>query len=472
MKIFNRLLLASAMMTMTLPLLARHTAEELGNGPRIENGAPDGQPDKKKKKPAEAKLKTQKDKDGKLQCEAERFENGKPMGKFIEYYPNGKKKREGTMAAQGLDGSYKEYYDTGKLKEKGMHDRKNKAHAYTRYASDGKKILEEADIKNGLYTKAFKGVREDGTTRIAAEWDKDKKFVERVTEYHEDGKTAKLQYQLNGKGERIGSQLELYANGNLKFHRIFPTKPGGIGLWEEGYENGQAKIIGGADKDGKFYDGFQMFYDNGVAEIMGHANGFDPKAKVHSRDEFRGEFVSRYRNGSVRTSIANFTNDPSKSYKRTDYYEDGQVKTEGNWNNVYGWTDGPFREYWPGGKLKREGELAKGGSQHLIGKVRSYGRDGTLLSSYQRTHDGKLHGKAKFNYSDGTPSAKVRFGHNGLIRRETIFNDEGKIVTKRRIPKSWREQFTANYNSTMEDSPATVPHGVDATSHGLNDGPQ
>lgn len=475
MNILNRLLMASALITMTLPALARQTAGELGDGPRMENGAPDGQPKKgdKKKKPAEAKLKTQKDKDGKLQYEAERFENGKPMGRFVEYYPNGKKKLEGTMTAKGLDGKYTEYYDTGKTKEEGIHDRKNKAHAYTRYAKDGKKVLEKADLKDGLYTKAFTGLREDGTKRIVAEWDKDKKFVEHVTEYHEDGETVKLQYQLNKAGERVGSQLELYANGNLKFHRIFPTKPGGIGLWEEGYENGQAKIIGGADKDGKFYGDFQMFFDNGVAEIMGHANGYDPKAETHGRDDFRGEFTMRHRNGGVRISAANLTNDPDKSCKRTDYYEDGTVRAEGNWNNVYGWTDGPFREFWPNGKPKREGELVKGGSQHLVGKVRSWAEDGTLLSSYQMTRDGKFHGKAKFNHRDGTPSAKIKFDHNGLIRREKRYNDEGEIVTKGRVPKQLREQITENYNSMMQSSPATVPHGVDAVSTGgLNNGPQ
>ena len=83
-----------------------------------------------------------------------KFNNGKPEGKWIEYYENGQIMTEGTYKSGLLDGLFLYYFDNGQLREKSMLVNGKWDGEFTEYFRGGQLKVEKSYKEEN--TKVFK----------------------------------------------------------------------------------------------------------------------------------------------------------------------------------------------------------------------------------------------------------------------------------------------------------------------------
>ena len=312
------------------------------------------------------------------------FEIKNGNGKVREYSYFGDYEFEGSFLNGERNGKGKEYYEEDEVK------------FFNEYL---KKRRNEDEIKIDSCKKlAFKiqgkAVNYEGYNKDLLKFDGEYLNGERNgkgIEYYQDHILKFIGEYLNGK--RNGKGKEFYDDGKLKFDGeyfkdkkwngkgynkngeiVFEIKNGN-GKGKEYYDDGELKFEG-EYLNGKRNGKGKEYYDNYEGEYLnGKRNGKGKEYYDNGNLKFEGEYLNgergdgkvykAYKNNSIIEFCFNDYNvfeRPSLKEeiigKEKEYYDDGELKFEGEYLN--GKRNGKGKEYYDNGKLKFEGEYLNG----------------------------------------------------------------------------------------------------------------
>ena len=380
------------------------------------------------------------------------YRNGKPDGLWKNYYVTGVKKSEGRYTNFMLDSIWLFFDQAGDTTNKiNYHFGKKNGYYYTY----------KKDISRGLYIwsrELYAGDKNEGTAYV----------------YFPDGKIKQTYTYNSGKKEGLSKEYDI--NGNIitlyEYHNDFLISRERInrkdskGLkqeeWKEFYPGGTIKkeMTYRDDQLHGYYKEYDikgrlvltMLYDNGA--IVKSRVEDEPDIEIVNRYDNDGKLIysGPYRNNvpvgvhreygeDGRVSNSFIYNDNglllsegivdesgNQNGRWKDYYPDGKIKAEGNYNNnrrtglwrFYnnsskveqtgsfnnGRPDGLWQWYYTDGTILREEEYFRG---FRDGYYTEYAKDGSIIVTGQYT-DGEKNGQWKFTSGDYTEEGKYIIG--------------------------------------------------------------
>ncbi len=362
--------------------------------------------------------------------------------KYVKFtYPNGVVSSEGYLRNGKPDGYWKAYYENGQIKSEGNRENYQLDSTWVFYSVEGKK-RSVINYKNG---------RKNGY-----------RYTYLENEYIEE-------YFNNDIKERFTKVF--FNDGSLK--KITP--------FEEGLENGLAltynkdsiiilieeyrkgflisrEVINRTDRNGLKQGLWKYFYTDGT--LMEEVTYLNDK---------KNGFLKRYDENGVLTSIEKYINDvlqedapELKEYEiRRDYYANGQVKIEGSYFNdkpdgirreydedgnilkgyVFfegvlsaegiidenGKRQGPWKEYYPSGKLMAEGKYK---NSNRVGEWRFYHENGNLEQEGKYTASQIPTGEWLYYHENGELYRVENYLDGELDGEYLEYNDTGKVIVR------------------------------------------
>jgi antitoxin component YwqK of YwqJK toxin-antitoxin module len=377
------------------------------------------------------------------------------------YYPGGVLSSEGLLKNGKPDGYWKSYHENGKIKSEGNRRNWELDSIWKFYNEEGKLILEvnyKAGRKNGKKTsyadketivENFKNDVKDGYTRY----------------YFADGR-LKLEIPFvngveQGFGKEFGADgtivtLTEYKRGFIVDRlRINRKDQSGLkqGRWYYFYASGSLKMEGTYRNDKK--EGyFKEYTEQGdLLRISKYVNDvIQPDAAEIQKLEVENEYYpdgkvrvsSMYRNGIPEGVKREFN--PEGKVERAYLFRDGILIGEGIIRED-GNKDGPWKDYYPDGKVKAEGNYDNG---KQVGEWKYYHQNGRIEQAGRFSKQGKLEGTWKWYYETGTLAREEHY-RNGLKDGLLTENDEsGKTIEEGEYVDgledgSWFEQLGDSY---------------------------
>ena len=373
-----------------------------------------------------------------------------PNGYNAFYFENGKIASEGDFKNGLPEGQWKAYYPSGVLKSVG-NKKEGKSEGIWKFYNDEGNLVwlypYEGDLKNGC------AIQYDSLGNVAKEtyYVDDKKQGEEIW-YFEDGSVQKkLNFE---EGKESGIALEFdengvivaeqeYSNGylrsNKKFNQ-FDENGNKTGVWRDYYKNGQLKSEI-SFKGGKM-DGLSKEFDEqgrllNISEMSNGAEASDPGGVViidlykeyhpNGKVKLVGGFNKGLKSGIFRKYSLEGELERAYIYKKdtlvsegmieaggifvgewTNYYEDGSVKSVGNFSN--GLKDGRWTYYYRNGKKEQEGVIKE---NVLNGQWTWYYQNGQIKKTEFFNRRGKLEGEQVEYDSLGNEIAKGEY-YNGV----------------------------------------------------------
>lgn len=359
------------------------------------------------------------------------------------YYSNGKLASEGTIVKGKPDGYWKTYYESGLLKSEG--NRKNgQLEGQWKFYSETGKLNLEYEYKDGK-KNGFKRVYDNETSALISEeaFSDDKRNG--MSFFYKEGYKYKEVPFMNGKEEGIGKEF----NRDGIVITIVKYKSGYIAREEK---------INRTDKFNRKQGNWREFYPN-----------FSVKRELQYRDDkldgYLKEFApdgnlikaEKYIEGVLQQNVAELI----KLDIKNAYYENGRIKSSGTFNKgvaegitrrydekggivggeVYkdgillaegitdekGYKQGKWKEYYPTGQLKAEGEYL---NDRKSGPWLFYHQNGKVEQTGQYTKEGKPTGDWKWYYDSGNILREESFIKGKAEGLMTEFSDSGKVITK------------------------------------------
>jgi antitoxin component YwqK of YwqJK toxin-antitoxin module len=355
------------------------------------------------------------------------------------YYKSGVISSEGRMKDGQPDGYWKSFFETGKIKSEGNRKNFELDSLWIFYNEKGQRILDvnyRNGKKNGIKTtyleketirEMFKDDSKEGYTRY----------------YYPDGK-LKMEIPFV-KGLEQGLAREYSTTGDIitliEYKRGFVIDRLRInrrdgnnlrqGRWYTFYSNGNIHVEGNYQDDLK--EGyFKEYAENGdlisVDKYMKDVK--QAEAQEIRKLDIQNEY---YPDGKIRTSGTYRNGTPEGIYReyntmgqitRSLVYDmgivigEGFVKEDGN-------RDGHWKDLYPDGKIKAEGDY-KDGKQ--IGEWKFYYADGKLEQDGKFTGTGKFHGTWKWYYNSGQLMREEEYDNGLKDGLHTEYDENGKIV--------------------------------------------
>ena len=308
------------------------------------------------------------------------FKNGKLHGKGKEYSDKDSYD-EGTFKDGKLNGKGKEIYNGNVIYEgtykDGLLNGKGKQY------HDNKQLEYEGTYKNGRYNGKGKKYNNEGKIMY------DGSFKDGLY----DGKGKKYRYIV-----REGKPYLTYLSVHFK-----RRQEEGKGI--EYNKNG--KIIGKFNfKKGKKEGRSISYYDNGTIKMIGNWKNGELKRKK-----------KYYENGKLEEDMK-IESDISKGKKcdQYGYCEVGQFK---RWSGK----EGPFKIYYPDGKLMEKGNFNNNKREGLFS---IYYENGKLsFKGYYKKNDKK--GKGISYYNNGKIKYKGSYNYNHYGGKGKLYNEDGKL---------------------------------------------
>ncbi|MEI7662416.1 MAG: toxin-antitoxin system YwqK family antitoxin [Bacteroidota bacterium] len=331
------------------------------------------------------------------------------------YYPSGKISSEGTLKNGKPDGYWKSYNINGTIKSEGNRKNSELDSTWKFYNGNGRLLLEinyKAGKKDGLkityldketVKENFRNDIKEGYTRYYYPDGKIKQEIPYVRgleqgfakEYGFDGNVITLteykrgfivdRLRINRKdqdGRRQGKWYAFYGSGNLHTEVTFKDDKKN-GYLKEYAENGDLLKIS------KYVDDVLQPEAEEIQKLEVQ-NEYYPDGKIKISAMFRNgvpEGITReyntdgmveksylYKNGVV-IGTGIMKDDGSRDGYWKDFYADGSLKSEGNYDN--GKQVGEWKYYHPNGKIEQTGRFSKQGK--LDGRWRWYFETGQLL---------------------------------------------------------------------------------------------
>ncbi len=354
------------------------------------------------------------------------------------YFPNGKLSGEGFIKNGKPDGYWKAYYETGIIKSEGNRKNFELDSLWKFYSQDGKLLVEifyRSGRKNGIKT-----------TRLDKEVVKEN-FTDDVKEgytryYFTDGKLKQEIPFVKGLEQGFGKEyaadgtiitLTEYKRGFIVDRLRINRKDGNgrkQGRWYTFYERGSLKSEV-TYKDGKMNGYLKEYAENGdLLKISKFADDvIQPEAEEIQKLEVQNEY---YPDGKVKIS-ALFRNGVPEGIKR-EYDTNGNVEKAYLYKNGLitgegivkedGNRDGPWKDFYPDGTLKAEGNYDNG---KQTGVWKYYHSDGKTEQTGKFNKQGKLDGTWKWYFDNGQLLREENY-RNGLKDGMSSEYDENGIL--------------------------------------------
>jgi antitoxin component YwqK of YwqJK toxin-antitoxin module len=409
-----------------------------------------------------------------------------PDGYNVFYYPNGQKSSEGTMRNGKPDGYWKNYYENGILKSEG--NRKDfLLDSIWRFYDEKGKLTLEINYKNGKKNgyRITYGEDEINKEHFVNDIKQGYSYILDTTGRvimeipFEDGLENGLAREFDKEGNII--QLIKYKKGYVvSRERInrYDSNHQPHGKWEWFYDDGTLKMVGTYnhglkngyfkeyDKEGnllsveKYVNGEKEkkseelstldiktdYWPNGKPKIVATYKDGVPEGIRREYDK-NGKVEKSYifKNGKV-IAEGIFTDAGKREGLWKEYYDDGSLKSEGNYKNNN--KTGKWKYYYPNGQLQETGEYVNGKPE---GKWLWYYPSGKLLREmnyYEGKPDGEIieydeNGNIvlKGEYIEGKKEGKWIY-IVGDARQETSYNEDMK--------NGWERIYSENGNLLFE----------------------
>jgi len=364
---------------------------------------------------------------GKLASEG-RIINGKPDGYWKNYYENGFLKSEGNRVNGQLDGHWKFYSENGKI---------NLEYEYRSGKKNGYKRVYDSETSVLISEEAFSDDQRNG-----------------VSFYYKEGYKFKEVPYVKGKEEGMGKEFN--KDGMI----VTITK------YKSGYISREEKI-NRTDKFNKKQGNWREFYpDFSVRrELQYRDDKLDGYLKEFGKD---GNLIKaeKYIEGVLQVNVPELI----KLDIKNAYFENGRIKSSGTFNKgvpegitrrydeegkiisgeVYkdgvllaegitdekGYKQGKWKEFYPSGQLKAEGEYL---NDRKSGPWRFFHLNGKDEQIGQYTKDGKPTGDWKWFYENGNILREESFIKGNPEGLMIEYSDSGKIITKGNYTDGLRE---------------------------------
>ncbi len=357
------------------------------------------------------------------------------------FYPNGKLSSEGNMQDGKPNGYWKSYYENGHLKSEGNRKNFDVDSIWKFYNEEGKLILEinySKGKKNGLKISYLE------KETIKENFKNDIK--EGMTYYtYPDGK-IKLEIPFI-KGLEQGFGKEYASDGTIitltEYKRGFIVDRQRInrrdknnlkqGRWYDFYENGNIRMEG-TYRDDKMHGYFKEYNENGdFLRINKYEHGVLLKdAEEIQKLEVRNEY---YPDGKLKIS-AMFRNDIPEGIRR-EYNPEGRIEKAYLYKNGIlsgegiiledGNKDGAWKEYYSDGKIKAEGNYENG---KQTGEWKYYFETGRLEQIGRFNKQGNPDGRWKWFFENGQLLREENY-HGGVRDGMlTEYDETGKMITE------------------------------------------
>ena len=345
------------------------------------------------------------------------LKNGKPDGYWKSYNENGTIKSEGNRKNFELDSLWKFYNQDGKLlveisyrsgKKNGLKTtwldketvkenfRDDIKEGYTRYYFPDGKLKQEIPFVKGLEQGFAKEYASDGT-------------IITLTEYKRGFIVDRLRInRKDGNGRKQGRWCIFYENGNLKSEVSYKDDKKN-GYLKEYAENGDLlKITKYADDE--------IQPEATEIQKLEVQNEYYPDGKLKISAMFRNGIPE----GVKREYNADGNVEKAYLYKNGVITGEGIIKEDGN-------HDGPWKDFYPDGSLKAEGNYDNG---KQTGEWKYYHANGKIEQVGKFNKQGKFEGTWKW-YFDNGQLLKEESYRNGLRDgMSTEYDETGTVVTE------------------------------------------
>ncbi|MFM7023602.1 MAG: hypothetical protein ACKOXB_11560 [Flavobacteriales bacterium] len=351
------------------------------------------------------------------------FAKGNPVGKWEEFFENGKPKRLYYLNAEGnyIDSALN-YHHNGQLESVMLYNKKSQPHGlYRAYSAEGK-------LFNTLFYKK-------GAIKKWEYFSADGKLINsggaNLVNYNEYG-------NMDSKGAlkkdyRTGRWEFYYPNGDISAIGTYDEYGQLSGTYEEYYHNGTVKSKT-TYENGEFNGPYSYYYENGKLQTEGwYING-----------EHAGEWTWYYLNGNVEQktyyindeasgTVENWNADSTMEYSRR--YKDQLF--EALW--LYGPDDKPFQKL----ETKNGNGVftypAEGGAMEykttyrygvLHGRQTKKLKSGVVISD-ENYEGGHHHGKHVYRYPNGQPSLESDYMYGDYHGAWYYYAADGTMTLQR-----------------------------------------
>jgi antitoxin component YwqK of YwqJK toxin-antitoxin module len=367
-----------------------------------------------------------------------------PNGYNKFYYENGKVSSEGIMRDSKPDGYWKTYAETGIIKSEG--NRKNfMLDSIWKFYDEKGKIMFEYNYKEGKKCGLKKTYDAKEHFLVTSEtYDKDVKQGKTVN-YYKNGKTHVIIPFVNGKEEGQGFELSpdstiititQYKMGFVQSEeRINRRSADSLkqGMWKTFYPDGMVKTeVNYADDK---MNGYLKEYSakGSLDKMTKYVNGKEKlnapelaKLDVKS-DYYEGgilKFQGTYKDGVAVGIHREFSKDGKVTGAKV--YADGVLTGEGIIDTI-GRLQGNWKEYYPGGELKSQGNYD---NSKRVGEWVFYYQNGKTEQRGKYDKKGKAQGEWKWYYESGNKWREENYRNNLQDGTMTEYADSGKVITK------------------------------------------
>ena len=428
---------------------------------------------------------------------------GKPDKYWITYYLNGVKKSEGNRRNFLLDSLWVFYDEKGDTTEKinfvlgkknGYYYRYNvknvvnagsvnfieskelyvndKKEGLSYYYFDNERIKEIVNYKNGKRSGSGK------------EFDSDGKVITLYEFYNDYMIDRQYVNRYNNKGLKQGIWLDFYENGKVKNEKVFVNDTLN-GYSNDFNERGDVEVsllynMGNLKQPDKFkefsLDERNEYYDNGNPKRKGFYKGNIPVG-IHKFYDDAGTLLNAkiFNDNGIVVSEGMLTEDGKKEGHWRNLYENGELKSEGNFKNsrqtgewkfffsggvpeqignfANGSFDGEWKWFYKNGKPLRVEEYRKGKRDEKFVEFNESGDTVTLGSFIEGEMEGEWILKIGDNIEKGKYVVGLKEGvwieyyKNGVLKSEGNYiqgNPDGKFLIYYDTGKLKEEQFYMN----------------------------
>ena len=355
------------------------------------------------------------------------------------YYKSRVVSSEGIMKNGQPDGYWKSYYENGKLKSEGNRKNFELDSLWIFYNEKEQRILDvnyRDGKKNGIKTtylekemirEMFKNDIKDGTTSYYYSDGKLKMEIPFVNgleqglakEYSTDGNIITLiEYKRGFVTDRLkinrrdhnnlrqGKWYTFYGNGNIHLEGNYQDDLR-EGYFKEYAENGDLISVDKYVKDVKQTEAQEI-------RKLDIKNGYYPDGKIKTSGTYRnGTPEGIYREYNTMGQIVR-----SLVYDMGTIIGEGIVKEDGN-------RDGHWKDLYPDGKIKAEGDYKDG---KRVGEWKFYYSGGKLEQDGKFTSSGKFQGTWKWYYETGQLMCEEEYNNGLKDGMHTEYDENGKIV--------------------------------------------
>lgn len=364
-----------------------------------------------------------------------------PEGHNIFYHPNGAKASEGLIRNGKPDGYWKTYNDKGILISEGNRVNYELDSIWTFYNDEGKTVL-QITYKNGKKEGIRRTYREDEIV--------DENFSNDIKQgltisYFPDGKVKRTVNFNNGLEDGIAREfspdgtvivLVEYRKGFIIDRENINRKDkNGLrqGRWKYFYDDGKIKTEG-IFRDDKRNGYFKEYDDKGMlVDIAKYINDVRQEevpelAKLDVKTDY-------YPNGKVKTVASYKVNVPEgirRDYDTTGRvisaytYSKGKIISEGIIDDE-GVKDGPWKEYYEDGQLRSEGLYNLG---KRVGRWKFYHQNGSIEQEGNYNTQGNPEGAWKWYYDNALVQREESFRNGQSDGLYTEFDEKGAVVVQ------------------------------------------